>query len=181
MPAVLTVAIAGSRPWFVGLIVLSLLTDACDGYLARRLNAYSDLGRKLDSFADYITLCTGLAGIALLWPDIMRRELPWVAVVMVAFFAAVIYGFVQLGRPLCYHTWAAKTLAVVCALSLVPLLADWTPVPFHIVVVLQVLTGVEEIAIALLVPSHRGEMPTVWHAWRLRHDSMALLKPRRAR
>lgn len=181
MPAVLTSAIAGSQVWFVVLLAASLATDTLDGYLARRLNAFSDLGRKLDSAADYITMFTGLAGIALLWPIIMRRELPWVVTVLVAFFAAVVYGFVRLGRAPCYHTWASKTMAVACALSLVPLLADWTPVPFHVVVVLQVLTGLEEIAIALLVPSHQGEMPTMWHAWRLRRESMALLKPPRRR
>ena len=29
---------------------------------------------------------------------------------------------------------------------------------------------IEEIAIALLIPYHRGEMPTLWHAWRLRQS-----------
>lgn len=177
MPAVLTTAVAGSRFWFVVLLVLSLTTDALDGFLARRLHAFSELGRKLDSFADYITLFTGLAGIALLWPTIMRRELPWVAVVMAAFFAAVVYGMVRLGRAPCYHTWAAKILAVSCALSLVPLLADWSPLPFHVVVVLQVGAAIEEIAIAMMVPWHVGEMPTLWHAWRLRRESTALLRP----
>jgi len=176
MPAVLTTAVAGSRRWFVVLLVLSLTTDALDGYLARRLHAYSELGRKLDSVADYITLFTGLAGIALLWPAIMHRELAWVAAVMVAFFGAVVYGLVRLGRAPCYHTWASKALAVACALSLVPLLAEWSAVPFHVVVVLQVLAGVEEIAIAVLVPWHVGEMPTVWRAWKLRRESTALLR-----
>jgi phosphatidylglycerophosphate synthase len=79
MPAVLLTAVGGSKPWFVGLLVAALLTDAFDGFLARRLHAESELGRKLDSFADYLVMITGIAGIALLWPDIMRRELPWVA------------------------------------------------------------------------------------------------------
>ena len=55
-----------------------------------------------------------------------------------------------------------------CALSLIPLLAGWTATPAHVVATLQVLVGVEEIAIAILVPWHVGEMPTVFHAWRLR-------------
>jgi phosphatidylglycerophosphate synthase len=168
MPAVLTAAIAGSRPWFVGLIAGSLLTDAFDGFLARRLNAYSELGRKLDSAADYVTLMAGLAGIALLWPEIVRRELPWVVTGMIAFFAVIVHGFVRLGRAPCYHTWASKTGAVACPVTLVPLLNEWTATPFHVVIVVLVCTGIEEIAIALLVPHHVGEMPTVWHALRQR-------------
>ena len=175
MPAVLMMAIAGSRSWFVALLAVALVTDALDGFLARRLKAYSDLGRKLDSVADYATLFVGLAGLALLWPDVVRRELPWIVAVMAAFFAAMIYGLLRLGRAPFYHTWASKITVVACIIVLVPLLAGWTATPFHIVATLQVLVGVEEVAIALLVPWHVGEVPTVWHAWRMRRDSMALL------
>jgi phosphatidylglycerophosphate synthase len=171
MPAVLLTAVGGSKPWFVGLLVAALLTDAFDGYLARRLHAQSELGRKLDSLADYLVMITGIAGIALLWPDIMRRELAWVATGLGAFFAVVIYGFVRLGRAPCYHTWASKILAVVCGPTLIPLLAEWSAVPFHGVMTLLVLCGAEEILIAALVPWHVGEMPTVWHAWRLRRTA----------
>jgi phosphatidylglycerophosphate synthase len=170
-PAALTAALAGSRPWFIGLLAAGLLTDAIDGFIARRLKAESDFGRKLDSAADYVTMLIGIAGIALLWPDIMRRELPWVLAALVAFFAVIVYGLVRLGRAPCYHTWASKVFAVACALSLVPLLAEWTAWPFHAAITLQILAGVEELLIVLLIPQHRGEVATVWHAWRLRRKA----------
>jgi phosphatidylglycerophosphate synthase len=176
MPAVLTSALAGSRPWFVVLLTAGLATDALDGFLARRLNAFTDFGRKLDSAADYLTMVTGIAGIAILWPEIMRRELPWVVAGLAAFFMVVVYGFVRLGRAPCYHTWASKLGVVACAFSLIPLLAEWTAVPFHAAISFQIVAGVEEMIIAVLVPSHTGEMASVWHAWRLRRESMALLR-----
>ena len=176
MPAVLIAALAGSRPAFSILMAASLATDVLDGYLARRLNALTDFGRKLDSAADYLTMVTGVAGIALLWPDIVRRELTWVVSGLAAFFAVIIYGFVRLGRAPCYHTWASKAGAVACALALVPLLAEWTALPFHLAIVLAILGGLEELTIALLVPSHTVEIATVWHAVRLRRESMALLR-----
>ena len=174
MPAVLTAAMAGSRPWFVGLLAVSLGTDALDGFLARRLHAYSDLGRKLDSAADYLTIVTGLAGIAMLWPEIIHREWPWVTAALSAFFAVIVYGLVRLGRAPCYHTWASKVAAVLLVLSLGPLLAGWAAWPFHLVVVLQVATATEELVIASLLPHWSGEMPSCWHAWRMRRDGAAL-------
>ena len=179
MPAVLTSAITGSRAWFAALVGASLATDALDGFLARRLNAYSDFGRKLDSAADYLTMVTGLAGIALLWPVIVKRELPWIVAGLGAFFSVIVYGCVRLGRPPCYHTWATKLGAVTCALAMVPLLLEWTAVPFHIAVGIMIAAALEELTIVLLVPSHAGEMATVWHAWRARRESMALLYPAR--
>ena len=168
MPAVLLVAIGGSRLWFLILVAISLLSDALDGFIARRFNAFSDFGRKLDSAADYLTMVTGLAGIALLWPDIVRRELPWIVAGLSAFFGVIVFGFVRLGHPPCYHTWAAKAGVVGCALSMIPLLGGWSAVPFHLMIMLQILAAIEEAIIVLLLPSHVGEMATVWHAWRLR-------------
>lgn len=168
MPAVLAAASLGSKPWFVALIATSLATDALDGFLARRFNAFSDFGRKLDSAADYVTMLGGLAGIALLWPEDVHREQAWIVTGLSAFFLVVVYGLIRLGRAPCYHTWASKVGAVACALSLVPLLAGWAAWPFHVVIGFEVLSALEEMAIAILIPHHVGEMPTVWHAWRER-------------
>ncbi len=170
MPAVLLAAIMGSRPWFVILLAASLSTDALDGFLARRLNAFSDFGRKLDSAADYLTLLVGLAGIALLWPEHVRRELPWIAVGLAAFFGVIVFGLIRLGRVPCYHTWAAKIGMIGCSLSMIPLLSDWAAWPFHAMIVFQVVAALEEIAIIGLIPAHTGEIATVWHAWRLRRQ-----------
>lgn len=177
-PALLAVAAAGDRGWFAGLLGTALATDVLDGFLARRLDAYSELGRKLDSVADYLTLFAGLAGIWLLWPDVVRREWPWFAAVMTSFFGAMLLSYLRLGRLPCYHSWASKATVAACVVALVPLLAGWTPVPARIVAVFQVLVGVEEVAIAWLVPWHVGEMPTVWHAWRMRQTQRPKRKPR---
>lgn len=168
MPVVLLTAMAGSRRWFLILVAASLATDALDGFLARRLNAFSDFGRKLDSAADYLTMITGLAGIALLWPEIVREELPWIVAGLAAFFGVIAFGFARLGHALCYHTWTAKAGMAGCALSMIPLLTGWSAVPFHLMVILLIFAAVEEIIISLLLPTHDGEMATMWHALRLR-------------
>lgn len=173
MPTALVAALAGSKQWFVALLGVALITDAIDGPIARWLRAESDFGRKLDSAADYVTLLSGVAGIAILWADIMHRELEWVVSGLTMFFAVIVYGFVRLGRAPCYHTWMAKISAVACALSLVPLLAEWTEVPFHVAVILLVIGGVEELVIIKLVPWHEGQVRTFWHALRLRRQRKA--------
>jgi phosphatidylglycerophosphate synthase len=173
MPAVLGAAVARERELFVGLIAFSLLTDAVDGYLARRLGAESEFGRKLDSAADYVTLFTGTTGIALLWPEVVRRELPWILTGVAAFLAVIVLGLVRLGRAPCYHTWASKSGAILCPLTLIPLLTGGPAWPFHTVILFLILTGLEEVAILVVLPRHAGEMPTLWHAWRRRRAGAA--------
>lgn len=64
--------------WSVGLILLAMLLDAVDGWIARKLGATSDIGAQLDSLCDAVSFgvapafimfnaCTGGAPIALLW------------------------------------------------------------------------------------------------------------------
>ncbi len=167
-PVMLGAAIRGERGWFAAVLGVALATDVLDGFLARRLQAYSEFGRKLDSIADYVTLFTGLAGIALLWPEVVRSEWPWFAAVMGSFFLSMAFCFWRLGRAPCYHTWASKATVAACVVGLVPLLAGWTPIPARTVAVFQVLVGFEAMAIAWLIPWHHGEMPSVWHAWQRR-------------
>lgn len=173
-PVMLGAAIAGARGWFAVVLGTALFTDVLDGFLARRLNAYSEFGRKLDSIADYTTLFTGLIAIGLLWPEVVRSEWPWFAAVMASFFLALAFCFWRLGRAPCYHTWASKATVAACVVALVPLLAGWTPIPARTVAVFQVLVGFEDMAIAMLVPWREGEVPSVWHAWKLRQERRGL-------
>ena len=46
--------------WFMGLYLACGLTDALDGFFARKLNAESSLGANLDSIADFTFFAVGL-------------------------------------------------------------------------------------------------------------------------
>ena len=48
------------------LIVISGISDFLDGFLARKLNLTSDLGRVLDPIADKILICFSLIAITIL-------------------------------------------------------------------------------------------------------------------
>jgi phosphatidylglycerophosphate synthase len=171
-PVMVAVAgLTGSRPWFLGLFGAALLTDALDGFLARRLHAESDLGRRLDSWGDYALTATAVAGICLLWPGVVMIEWPWFVVTLLGCFSIVGYGLFRWRRVLGYHTWLAKLMAVLLPATVLVLLAGWSALPFHGAVILQVVCGVEEMAIAFLLPGYSGPMPSVWHALRRRREA----------
>ncbi len=167
---VVVVATGGTRAWFLGLLAAALLSDAVDGYLARRLHAASDLGRRLDSWGDYAVLSAAAYGLWMLWPDLVHREIRWLIAGLTSCYAIVIYGLVRWSRILAFHTMASKALAVALPLALAVLLAGWSAVPIHVVVALQLVGAVEELAIAFVLPGFSGEMPSLWHAVRRRRQ-----------
>ena len=164
-------ATAGSRPWFLILLALALVTDALDGFLARRLKAESELGRKLDSWGDYAVVTAVAYGLWMLWPDMVHREAAWLITGFTACFAIVIYGLVRWRRILAYHTLASKVFAVMMPVALALLLVDWSPVPFHLVVVVQGVAAAEELAIAVVLPGYSGPVSSLRQALRQRRQN----------
>lgn len=98
-------ALSISRPvtphqclWAMGLFILAAITDALDGYLARKWNAVSQFGRVMDPFADKILVVGAfimLAGPGFIWkvyaPDasvaltyLASGVAPWLAIVVLA-------------------------------------------------------------------------------------------------
>src|SRR6266850_1706287 len=105
VPVLLGLAWAGYSKTGLFLLLFSLVTDAVDGFLARKLNQRTDLGAKLDSWADFATsLSLPLAGWWLR-PDVVRQESVFLATGIFFYLAAIAFGFLKYRRLTSYHTW----------------------------------------------------------------------------
>jgi phosphatidylglycerophosphate synthase len=152
------------------LAVAALLSDAVDGAMARRLGAASETGRLLDSWADLLLALTAFVGATLLWPDTMRREAFYFALVLTALVVPHAYSLVRFRRLLGYHTLSAKASGVVLSVGAVLLFTGVTAVVFRVAAIMETLVAVEYVAISLLVPEWTGEMKSIWHAVQLRRS-----------
>lgn len=115
----------------VGLMFAAALTDALDGWLARRLNQKSDLGRILDPIADKI--CVGLIAIML----VHMRDMPlwFVAFVLLRDFVILVLGLFLTLRTnkVVESNMLGKITVSVLALTLVVYTMDWIVVePFFL-------------------------------------------------
>lgn len=142
--ALVPATFAGRRSLFLGLLVGALATDAVDGFLARRLDATSEFGKRLDSWGDYILVAAALPGLLVLWPDVMRHEAPWLALAVVAYFAPTAWALARSGRIPALHTRTSKALAVGMAIALPLLLLGGPAVPFRVLCLLQLVAAAEE-------------------------------------
>lgn len=155
--------VLGSRPLFLALLILAFLTDAADGFLARRLDATSEMGRRLDSLGDYVLVLTLLPGLAVLWPALMRREAPWIALAAVAYFAPTVWSLLRWRLVPGLHTSGSKALAVAMSVALPLALLNGPVLPLRIICALQLLVAAEEVVILQRMAGHSGHVPTVWH------------------
>src|SRR5439155_1957073 len=123
VPVLLVLARAGQAKLFLAGLLASLITDATGGLLARRLNQTSQLGAKLDSWADFVT-CLALPWCAWsLRPDVIRQEGLYIGAGILFYLAALAAGFLKFKRLTSYHTWGAKLSALLFGAAVVVLFA----------------------------------------------------------
>lgn len=138
------------RWWAAVLFIVAIATDGIDGYLARRYEIVTDLGKLLDPIADKVL--TGFAFVGL-W---LLGELPlWVVVVvLVREIGITVHRLVVASNHVVAAAWMGKlkTLAQAIALSLalLPLwtiVGDWihvvNTITMWIAVILTVASGID--------------------------------------
>jgi CDP-diacylglycerol--glycerol-3-phosphate 3-phosphatidyltransferase len=161
-------AFVGNKVAFLALAAFALFTDSIDGAIARRLRQDSILGAKLDSLGDLATYMSLPICGWMLWPDIIIAERPFVAVAIMSYMMPVAVGLVRYRRVTSYHTWGAKLSAVLMGAAVLLLFMDITPWPFRVFTPIAAMAGIEEIAITFTLSDWHANVPTLWHAKRIR-------------
>jgi len=162
-PFLLYFAWTGRHNLFLGLLAISLFTDSIDGFVARKLNAASEIGTKLDSWGDLATYLTVPLCACWLWPDILKREQFFVLLVVAAFIFPLIAGFIKFRRLPTYHTWAAKFSAVLISTAAFTLFITGIAWPFKVAAWVQAFVACEEIAITLRLSEIQSNVRSLWH------------------
>jgi CDP-diacylglycerol--glycerol-3-phosphate 3-phosphatidyltransferase len=162
-PLLLCFAWLGYQNLFIGLFLISLLSDAIDGYIARRLNITSEIGTKLDSWGDMATYLTVPLCAWWLWPEILKREAIYVFIVIGAYLIPVIAGLIKFGRLPSYHTWGAKISAVIMSATVVILFITGVTWPFRCAAIIQALVACEEVLITIELSELRDNVQSLWH------------------
>jgi len=103
---------------FKWLLLASFTTDAIDGFLARKFNATSVLGAKLDSIGDDLTILAAVVGLFVTQFDFIQKELTFFLILFGLFFIQLILSFSKYKKMSSFHTYLAKTAAVVTGIFL---------------------------------------------------------------
>lgn len=162
-PILLFIARQNRPNLFLAILAVSLMTDAIDGFIARRYKLTSKTGARLDSWGDFVTFITIAISAWWLWPGILHREMFFVVTGIVSFLLPVAAGLIKFRRLPSYHTWAAKIQAVLMSSAIFILFGLEITWPFRYAVLLQVLVSIEEIIITLFLKEQVCNIHSLWH------------------
>jgi cardiolipin synthase len=162
VPVLVWLAAFGEDVLFLWVLGISLISDALDGYLARKLNQASELGAKLDSWGDTLTYAAMILGLYLLWPRIFLDQSAFLLMAVLSFLVPLAVSAAKFGEYPSYHTFGAKIAALLIAPAYYLLIIIDADVWFRVVILLYLLVAMEEIIITYLLRHSRTNISSAW-------------------
>ncbi len=168
VPVLLLLAATHHPAAFVAVLAAAFATDAIDGYLARRFQLESPVGAKLDSRADLALWLSLPAATWLLRPEFVRAEATPIALLLASLALPMLAGLVKFGRAPSYHSWAAKSTAVLLAGAMLSVYLDGPVWLFRVATVVALIAALEELVITALLPEWHADVRSWRAAQRIR-------------
>ena len=162
-PVLIALAGSGARGAFAVLLTCALLSDALDGWIARRWNLSSELGAKLDSLADNATYVAAFTGIFAFEAEALAPYWPELAALIACLALSTAAPILKFGRPGSYHLYLFKFAAVVQAVAILWLFYFGLSIALlYAAVGIGILACLEDIAATLLLKSPRSNLGSVF-------------------
>lgn len=171
-PVLLILAMRGQPTAFLVLGLLLLFDDWIDGKLAIWLRQRTTFGARLDSVADATLYACLLVGVVVLKGAWLRGEMSWIVMPLGTYALTSISGLAKYGRLPSYHTRGAKISCLLVTLAVVAIFlweqaAAWF---FRVAMAAVTITNVEATIMTFTLPSWRADVPSLYHALRLKQD-----------
>jgi cardiolipin synthase len=158
-PVILYFIISGQENLFAIFLVINLLTDVIDGYIARRFKMETEIGARLDAFADYFTYILVFIGLFVFKLDELRPYLVSAIIFVSMLVLTVIVSIIKFRKFHSYHTVIEKSGGYVQALFFIGLFTIGFIGPlYYFMIVFGILGAIETIAIDILIPEMRSDI-----------------------
>jgi len=156
----------GHSELFLWIFLLLALSDWVDGKLAILLNQRSEFGTRLDSWADAALYAALLVGAGIMHGDKLRAEIAWIVPAVATYLVSTAAGFWKYRRWPSYHTRAANTGWFLIMIGVTGLFTEWSLWLLRVALAFAALTNLEALAITIISPAWRADVPSLYHAWR---------------
>ena len=158
-PVILYFIISRQENLFAIFLVINLLTDAIDGYIARRFKMETEIGARLDAFADYFTYVLVFIGLFVFKMDDLRPYLVSAIIFISMLVLTVIVSLIRFRKFHSYHTIIEKSGGYVQAIFFICLFTIGLIAPlYYFMIVLGILGAIETIVIDILIPEMRSDI-----------------------
>ena len=166
-PVLLLLAITGYQVAFTWVLVVALLTDVADGWIARGFGLQSRLGARLDTVGDSLIWYAALAGLVAFQRDVLVMHAGLIGVVVCFWILESVLAWLRYRRLSSFHTYLSKAAGVLLSVWIgVLFVLGHQPWLLGVAAALSILANLEEMLLIGLLPQWRSDVKGAW--WVLR-------------
>lgn len=154
-PFLLALVFTGQHDIFKWLLGVSFFTDLIDGFLARKYKVTSIMGTRLDSIGDDLTVLVAIIALFVTEIEFIREQKVIFIILLSLFLVQTIYAFIRYGKLTSFHTYLAKTAALLQGIFLLVTFFIDEPniILFYAAAIITILELTEEIILVNLLPN----------------------------
>jgi CDP-diacylglycerol--glycerol-3-phosphate 3-phosphatidyltransferase len=169
-PFLITLIFFDYRIAFGVLLLISFLTDAVDGFLARKMNIVTQRGAQLDSIGDAVTFIIALGAVIKFETNFLLNHLVLIGIAFGLYIFQLFLAYWRYGMPSSFHTYLAKLTVVVQAFFLVYLcLFDVNLWLFYTAIILSIIEAIEEIILIFLFSKWVANVKGIFWALKIKN------------
>ena len=155
--------------WIVILCYLAIISDIFDGIIARKLGVATAKLRIYDCWADFVFWLAAVWCIWICFPDLVRANAFLVIFLFIFEPLPDIIYLIRFKKQGCSHAYSSKTFGIALVLMFTCLFGFGVAgIPFYVAIFIGLLSQIDRILIALLLPARICDIPSCYHAFLLR-------------
>lgn len=155
----------------ISLLTIGLLTDIFDGIIARRLNVSTQKLRRWDSTVDQLFFTAVIFATYIKYPEFYESNWIKIALLIAVEVLTYSFSFLKFKKEIATHSIGAKVWTLFLFATLVDIIVEGkSTILFELFYWIGILTRFEIIAIILILKSWTNDVPTFYHALKLRQN-----------
>jgi phosphatidylserine synthase len=154
-------------PWFIIGYLLAILSDICDGIVARRLEVSTPKLRQADSWADICLFVALAVSTYLVHPRVFTEFRLPLSVAAIAQATLFLTNLIKFGKLPCFHTYTAKAWGLTLVTATVSLFVFDNATFLWLAIAMCLINSCEEIIMTLILPEWTHDVPSLFHAFTL--------------
>ena len=158
-PLILWFIVSGKERLFAIFLIINLVTDFLDGLIARLFKQETDIGAKLDSFADDLTYILAFTGLLVFKGENFMPHLASFIIFMAFLIGSVVMSLIKFKRTPSFHLYSTKISGYIQAGFFICLFTiGFVSLFYYIMIVWGILAATEHMIIQIIIPEMRSNV-----------------------
>lgn len=163
LPFIIYTIATGNKSMYITLLSINLVTDILDGLIARTFKLETELGARLDSFADLGTYLMAFSGMIILENEFVSEHGIAFSLLIGMYALPQLISLVRFRRPTSFHLYSSKTLGYIQGIFIFTYFVfGYTPWYFYFMIVASCVVYAEALVIITLIPELRSNVKGIY-------------------